>query len=97
MTLTCCYLGLVGTEKQKLMAVTTIDGVTPPLFPGFENSSLQLPFAQLQPWSSSSSAHAIATGALELWPLRSRVHGAVPAALAMRPRSLPLGPTVGGL
>ena len=56
--------GLECTEKQKLGAVTTIDAPVPPIFQGIENSLPQLPVAQLQPWSASSSAHAFATGAV---------------------------------
>ena len=74
--------GLECTEKQKSMAVTTIDALVPPTFQGYENSPLQLPVAQLQAWSSSSSAHAFATGAVAVaLPAQPR---AAPAPMPMR-------------
>ena len=86
--------GLECTEKQKLMAVTTIDGASPPVFQGYENSSIQLPVVQFQPWSSSASAHAIATGAVAVaLPAHSRVQSQQRLQCA-RPASWP---TVGGL
>ena len=63
--LTRCYLViLVCTEKQKLVAATTIDASTPPIFQGDENSSVQLPVAEVRPCVPAASAHAFATGAV---------------------------------
>ena len=52
------------TEKQKLIAATTIDAPTPPVFQGYENSSVQLPVAQVRPCAAVASARAFATGAV---------------------------------
>ena len=83
--LTCCTT-FGFTEKQKLVALTTNDALVPPTFQGYENAPIQVPIAQLQAWSASSSAHAFATGAVAVaLPAQPR---AAPASLAMRPLSL---------
>ena len=73
------------TEKQKLKAAATIDSSVPPTFQGYENWPLQLPVAQLQAWSASSSAHVFATGAVAV---ALPAHCAVPAPMSIRPLSL---------
>ena len=87
-SLICCCSDLVRTEKQKLLAATTIEAPTPTIFQGFENSYLQLPVAQAQPWSVAASAHAFATGAVGVAlpaPAPTVRQAAIPRALGRLP------------
>ena len=60
--LTAADSDLVRKEKRKLAAAAPAP--TPATFQGFENIQLQLPVAQMQPWTAAASARAFATGAV---------------------------------
>ena len=76
------------TEKQKLLAATSIEAATPTTFQGFENLQIQLPMAYAQPCSAMASAQAFATGAVAVAlpaPASAPVQAAIPRALSRLP------------
>jgi hypothetical protein len=88
LSLICCYMTLVRTEKRKLLAATPVNVPTPRTFQSFENRSVQLAVAQPQPWSAAASARAFAAGAVALaQPALAPLHQqlATPRALGQLP------------